>query len=567
MTMRIPLYTSLPPRSTRRIANVELGHSYLMECVRSWKRAGFDVVSLNSAREIDELTDIGYDIEFREVGDERPRIRDFLEAIRESEDPVAGIINADIFLADNPDLLTSVLHHTASGMVFFERINIDPFSLRPTGRSCNGFDTFIFATAPLLRIDLDCDLLFGEPWWDYWFPLAYASVGGRLMATGAPLTFHLDHVQNWRQAQWTTNGRKTVRYLLQSTGVLSQEFVARIRPFAGATDISDATLGPFAHWCFAWLRETAETIKLMPRPSNDSPLPSLVASLNSPDVRDLVGELNEAQAAIIDLKEREGTAKATTREITNETTTETTSGPTRETAREQPRDESHSSEALRNLVARLYGELERISLTLSGTKIRSDDEALRTVTDGARILTSRRANLRHFLALNAAWIDRKYHAVSAALKGRMGSGRQAAEADQWELKLAKEEGKRYLASVEHGVKAADAGAMKPVGDYIVAFLQGKADGLGERAGAVPDQTPDGRNCHIQIAVLDAIDMRFVPELKIKVMLLDAGGRKVASFRTPFVWHPGFHHYAASIKLAKGGRHDLLVTIDSPSFRR
>ena len=62
MTERIKLYTSLPPEVTRIIAGTEVGAAYLAECVRSWRRAGFDVVSVNGAREIDhDPIDMRYD--------------------------------------------------------------------------------------------------------------------------------------------------------------------------------------------------------------------------------------------------------------------------------------------------------------------------------------------------------------------------------------------------------------------------------------------------------------------------------------------------------------------------
>jgi hypothetical protein len=110
-----------------------VGALYVAECVKSWVRANFDVISLNSAEEIRELVPAGYDVEYQEVAAERPRIKDFVNAIRSSGRPVAGIINSDIFLSHDPELLDAIAHRSAGGMTIFERVNIDPVSLRPTG--------------------------------------------------------------------------------------------------------------------------------------------------------------------------------------------------------------------------------------------------------------------------------------------------------------------------------------------------------------------------------------------------------------------------------------------------
>ncbi len=165
MTEKVTLYTSLPPKIFRSIAGTEVGAAYLAECVRSWRRAGFDVVSLNSAQEIERLVGQGYEVEYLQVSRDRPAIDDFLTAIRASRAAVAGILNADVLVMAEPGALAGA-PDCADGMTLLERINIDSDSLRPTGRSCFGFDAFIFATAPLLRIDRQEEFLFGQPWWD-----------------------------------------------------------------------------------------------------------------------------------------------------------------------------------------------------------------------------------------------------------------------------------------------------------------------------------------------------------------------------------------------------------------
>jgi hypothetical protein len=77
------LYTSLPPRLERLAAGSECGVAYQRECIASWRRLAFDVVSLNSRAEIETLLPLGFDVTFKEVASECPRISDFLTVIKE----------------------------------------------------------------------------------------------------------------------------------------------------------------------------------------------------------------------------------------------------------------------------------------------------------------------------------------------------------------------------------------------------------------------------------------------------------------------------------------------------
>jgi hypothetical protein len=396
---RTTLYTSLPPKLAREIANIEVGRSYLTECIKSWKRAGFEIISLNCAQEIRQLKPFGHDVEYREVAASRPRIGDFLHAIRASEKPVAGIINADILLSNHPALLDAIMDHAAGGMVVAERMNIDPLMLQLTWQTCHGFDAFIFATEPLLRIDLDCELSFGEPWWDYWLPLAYLAAGGRLMTTSVPLIFHLDHVQKWQDAHWSANGNKIVTWLLRRTGLLPDDFVTQLRQFSSSATVSQGDLESFAYSCFAWLRRMSEMTKISPPPKAAASVSTLVALIDNPEVCSVIGELSEAQWTIINSKEFGAKALL-------------------ESLHDQIGDQEANADRAR-VLAGLYRQMQNMSSILQGKRIRSGEDALRTMTEGTRILTSRKANLRHFLALNAAWFRRRYAAMTRGLRRRL----------------------------------------------------------------------------------------------------------------------------------------------------
>ena len=295
--MKRSSFTSLPPELTRIVAGAEVGTSYLAECVRSWRRAGFDVVSLN-AQEIEAVARQGYEAECRPISGDRPTIDDFLAAIRASRASVAGIINADVLLVADPALLR-IDGGGEDGMTLIERINIDPDSLRPNGQSCSGFDALVFATAPLSRIDQGEGFLFGHPWWDYWFPLAYAMAGGRLRTANTPVLFHLQHKQKWSREHFIANGRRTVSWLLRSQDKLPDDIVAEIRTFSNPGDLSEADLVIFGTWCFAKLRTMAKPIDVARPTSGSGSLGEFVALLGDPQHRALIGELNGAEARVL----------------------------------------------------------------------------------------------------------------------------------------------------------------------------------------------------------------------------------------------------------------------------
>jgi hypothetical protein len=381
MTEKVKLYTSLPPEVTRNIASTEVGTAYLAECVRSWRRAGFDVISLNSAQEIEVLVGQGYAAEYLPVSRDRPAIDDFLTAIRGSQAAVAGIINADVLLLAEPGLLVAA-RDSADGMTLIERINIDPDSLRPIGRSCFGFDAFIFATAPLSRIDPGEEFLFGHPWWDYWFPIAYAAAGGRLRTIKAPVLFHLQHQQKWSSEHHVANARKTVRCLLRLKGDLPDDFLAEIRKFSNLEDMPKGELASFGSWCFAKVRTMAEPIEIWRPAGGSGPLGELIASLSDPQNRTLVGELDNAEARILDIKAR---------------------------------------------ILAVSEAIHRMPHWICRKPIRSDEDVRRLADRAASILASRKETLSHFWALNIrrsiAIARGLRHLLATYLKSALGPAR------------------------------------------------------------------------------------------------------------------------------------------------
>jgi hypothetical protein len=253
----VTLYTSLPPRLTRHAGGREIGIAYQRECIASWRRLGFDVVSLNSRAEIEALEAHGYNVAFHETDSTPPRINDVLSVIRGSGARIGAIINADCMLFTNGAIVAAMLRAAGTGMVLGERLNLTPDQVRPTGVPFLGFDLFLFSTGPARDINLDDAIVMGSPWWDWWFPLAFQSAGGKLFSLPAPVLLHLDHPQNYSHALSAGNAERMYRYFAGST-------VGTGFPFIGERHAANSKedfyrLSRASH---AWLLCTSEKIAI-----------------------------------------------------------------------------------------------------------------------------------------------------------------------------------------------------------------------------------------------------------------------------------------------------------------
>lgn len=148
--------------------------------------------------------------------------------------------------------------------------------------------------------------------------------------------------------------------------------------------------------------------------------------------------------------------------------------------------------------------------------------------------------------------------------------RPSDEADPTQLRLAQEEGKAYVKSLEHMVKeVAHTGRTKRCGDFVIGFAQEKAEGLYQlRDGSLEWTEPkEGENCHFEVSVVDATDHRFVPNLDVTLTVIDPEEGELDTRKMPFLWHPGLYHYGCNWSLPGDGRYSLQVHVAAPTFPR
>ncbi|WP_323191038.1 iron transporter [Halostella sp. PRR32] len=144
------------------------------------------------------------------------------------------------------------------------------------------------------------------------------------------------------------------------------------------------------------------------------------------------------------------------------------------------------------------------------------------------------------------------------------------EVDERQLELAKAEGEAYTRALDYMIdEVAETGGLRTVDDYVVGFAQEEAEGMyvpGDD-GDLEWTEPEEENCHLEVAVTDAADGRFVPELTVRSTLDPEDGETVGPFEVPFVWHPGLHHYGKNVEVPGDGEYDITVEVDPPAYMR
>ena len=251
----VKLYTSHPAVLRRQALSNEVGNQYLAACIDSWSNAGFEIISVNDPDEIASLEALDLGIQYVPGRSGRPTIADFLALIRESGDPISGIVNADCMFLGTDATAARICETAAHDLVMLERLNISPVDLRPTGLSCSGFDAFLFPASRLGHVKMQESLRIGDSWWDYWLPFAFSRSGIGLVQSKAPLLSHLDHPVAWKKAQYLTAGRAFCAEFRDAPSFGLDEMPVQ--------DISEFMVGAVAGLAFDLLRTNARKIDFL----------------------------------------------------------------------------------------------------------------------------------------------------------------------------------------------------------------------------------------------------------------------------------------------------------------
>ena len=143
------------------------------------------------------------------------------------------------------------------------------------------------------------------------------------------------------------------------------------------------------------------------------------------------------------------------------------------------------------------------------------------------------------------------------------------EADARQLELARKQGDAYGAALRHmtGEVAHDGGEQE-AGHYRIGYAIEEAEGMYEwRDGELVWREPGEDNLHVEVAVRDAADGRFVPSVKVTATLVDPDGNEVGTHEHPLLWHPMLYHYGRNWQVPADGEYTLRVRVEPPTFMR
>ncbi|MEU4214139.1 iron transporter [Actinoplanes sp. NPDC026623] len=145
--------------------------------------------------------------------------------------------------------------------------------------------------------------------------------------------------------------------------------------------------------------------------------------------------------------------------------------------------------------------------------------------------------------------------------------RPSNEATAEQLDVARREGDAYGKALR-AMAAEDGAATAGAGDYVVAFVNEEAEGMyaPQDGHLIWREAAEDANVHLEVAVADAGDGRFVPGLSVRVEMLHDGS-PLLSADLPFLWHPFLHHYGCNAQLPGTGPYDVTVHIDPPTYMR
>jgi uncharacterized protein involved in high-affinity Fe2+ transport len=141
------------------------------------------------------------------------------------------------------------------------------------------------------------------------------------------------------------------------------------------------------------------------------------------------------------------------------------------------------------------------------------------------------------------------------------------ESTEEQLRLARQQGESYALALAAMDRESGADVQR-AGEYEVAVVVEHAEGMYHLAGEeLVWKNPASENAHVEVAVRDAADGRFVPALDVTVTVIDGDGTEVGTHTQPFLWHPWLYHYGRNWELAGDGNYKLRVRIEAPAFMR
>jgi uncharacterized protein involved in high-affinity Fe2+ transport len=142
------------------------------------------------------------------------------------------------------------------------------------------------------------------------------------------------------------------------------------------------------------------------------------------------------------------------------------------------------------------------------------------------------------------------------------------ESTKEQLQLATKQGDAYNAALQ-GMDEESGADIKSAGEYEIALVVEDAEGMYhlESEGDLVWKEPESENCHVEVAVRDAADGRFIPGLEVSVTLTSSDGTTIGTHEQPFLWHPWIFHYGRNWEVPDEGDYTVDIHIEPATFMR
>jgi predicted O-linked N-acetylglucosamine transferase (SPINDLY family) len=172
--------------------------------ISSWLDIGFKVISFNNADEIALLKDEFSAVEFHLVsrdaredcGKPMVYVNDVLDYFKNSNERISAIVNSDVYLKNSPDTIRYIITQATQQPIICSRVDLDHLENRDGVLYRGGFDAFFFNKS-MLDTFTQTKFCIGQPWWDYWLPLAWIKHGYKPKYIISPFAYHIEHPVQW----------------------------------------------------------------------------------------------------------------------------------------------------------------------------------------------------------------------------------------------------------------------------------------------------------------------------------------------------------------------------------
>lgn len=262
----VALVTSIPPAMRRPGPGGEdAGPAWAAACVASWPAAGWRVLTINPAEEVDALTGLPPGVEAvpaqpgvaEAFGRPGTWVSDALKQAVATGAPVVGIVNADIRLDLDARRRVALAQRARTRIIACNRMDVGHAGQEVGPYYRYGYDLVLMPADLAQRIDMRGFAL-GVPWWDYWILLDALLRGMPVEVVQCTGVRHLAHKAAWQRPAWLAALRSMMAHLAPRRPALTQLGMGIIAE-ATADLLAAVAAAPEEGYPLADLAETAGT--------------------------------------------------------------------------------------------------------------------------------------------------------------------------------------------------------------------------------------------------------------------------------------------------------------------